>query len=49
VLETVNFVLSLVVITASFALIFKLLPDVHVAWSRCLAGSGVDLLLLHAW
>ncbi len=41
VLETVNFVLSLVVITASFALIFKLLPDVHVAWSDVWLGAAL--------
>ena len=41
VLETVNFVLSLVVITASFALIFKLLPDVHVAWRDVWLGAAL--------
>jgi membrane protein len=41
VLETVNFVLSLAVITASFALIFKLLPDVHVAWRDVWLGAAL--------
>lgn len=40
-LETLNFVLSLVVITASFALIFKLLPDVHIAWTDVWLGAAL--------
>ena len=32
VLEAVNFVISFYVITFLFGMIFKLLPDVYVAW-----------------
>jgi YihY family inner membrane protein len=41
VLEGVNFVISFVVITGSFALIFKLLPDVKVAWRDVWLGAAV--------
>lgn len=45
VLETVNFVISFAVITASFALIFKLLPDVNIAWRDVWLGASVTSLL----
>jgi hypothetical protein len=41
VLEGVNFVISFVVITGSFALIFKLFPDVKVAWRDVWLGAAV--------
>ena len=44
VLETVNFVISFAVITVSFALIFKLLPDVRIAWRDVWLGAGVTSL-----
>jgi membrane protein len=43
-LETVNFIISLAVITGSFALIFKLLPDVHVAWRDVWLGAALTSL-----
>jgi membrane protein len=43
-LETVNFIISLAVITGSFALIFKLLPDVHVAWRDVWLGATLTSL-----
>jgi membrane protein len=45
VLEAVNFVISFFVITGSFALIFKLLPDVKVAWRDVLLGAAATSLL----
>src|SRR5215510_7851603 len=39
VLEGVNFVISFAVITGSFAMIFKLLPDVKVAWRDVWLGA----------
>jgi membrane protein len=44
VLEVVNFVISFAVITGSFALIFKLLPDVKVAWRDVWLGAAVTSL-----
>jgi membrane protein len=44
VLEAVNFVISFVVITGSFGLIFKLLPDVKVAWRDVWLGAAVTSL-----
>jgi membrane protein len=38
-LEVLNFVISLVVITALFAMIFKVLPDVRVAWRDVAIGA----------
>ena len=44
VLESVNFVISFAVITFSFALIFKLLPDVKVAWRDVWLGAAATSL-----
>jgi membrane protein len=43
-LETLNSVISFVVITGSFALIFKLLPDVRIAWRDVWLGAAVTSL-----
>jgi len=45
VLEAVNFVISFTVITGSFALIFKLLPDVKVAWRDVWLGAAITAAL----
>jgi membrane protein len=44
-LELVDFVISLGVITVLFATIFKLLPDVHVAWRDVWLGAALTSLL----
>jgi membrane protein len=44
-LETVNFVISFVVITGLFAMTFKLLPDVRIAWRDVWLGAAVTSLL----
>jgi membrane protein len=44
-LPLLNFVLSFAVITALFALIFKVLPDVDMRWSDVLPGGAVTALL----
>jgi membrane protein len=43
-LEALNVVISFVVITGSFALIFKLLPDVRIAWRDVWLGAAVTSL-----
>lgn len=43
-LEAVNFVVSFAVVTGSFALIFKLLPDVKIAWWDVWLGAAVTAL-----
>jgi membrane protein len=43
-LEAVNFIISFVVITGSFALIFNLLPDVKIAWRDVWLGAAVTSL-----
>ena len=45
VLQTINFAVSLVVVTALFALIFKILPDVRVAWRDVWIGAAMTALL----
>ena len=45
VLEAVNFVISFSVITVLFAMIFKVLPDVHVAWRDVWLGAALTSLL----
>jgi membrane protein len=44
-LEALNSIISLVVITGAFAVIFKLLPDVKVAWRDVWLGAAVTSLL----
>lgn len=43
-LEMLNFVISLTVITGAFALTFKLLPDVKIAWRDVWLGAAVTSL-----
>jgi len=45
VLEIINLVLSFVVITLLFALIFKVLPDVEIAWNDVWIGAAITALL----
>jgi membrane protein len=45
VLFLLNFVLSFVVITGLFALIFKVLPDAKVAWQDVWVGAGLTAAL----
>jgi membrane protein len=45
VLQVVNFVVSLAVITGLFAMIYKLLPRVEIAWGDVWVGAGVTSLL----
>jgi membrane protein len=44
-LEALNLVISFAVITALFAMTFKLLPDVHIAWRDVWLGAAVTSLL----
>jgi len=44
-LQILNFAISLLVITAVFAAIFKVLPDARVAWRDVWVGAGVTALL----
>ncbi len=45
VLTGAEFGLSLIVITLLFAVIFKVLPDVHVAWPDVWAGAAITALM----
>jgi membrane protein len=45
VLQALNFIISLSVITLLFALIFRFLPDAEVAWSDVWIGAGLTALL----
>lgn len=45
VLQGINVVLSLVVITGLFALIFKVLPDAHIAWRDVWVGAALTAVL----
>lgn len=46
--ETINFFVSFTVITYLFAVMFKLLPDVHVRWRDVWTGAAVTALLFVA-
>ncbi len=48
VLEAINSIISLAVITGAFAVIFKLLPDVKIAWRDVWLGAAVTSLLFTA-
>jgi membrane protein len=43
--QVLNFCISLAVITALFALMFKALPDVHIRWRDVWVGAGVTAAL----
>ncbi|MGZ8405943.1 MAG: YihY/virulence factor BrkB family protein [Nitrospira sp.] len=45
VLHLLEFLISLAVITGLFAMIFKVLPDAHVAWSDVWIGAALTSLL----
>ncbi|MGE5774661.1 MAG: YihY/virulence factor BrkB family protein [Chloroflexota bacterium] len=44
-LQLINFVISFVVVTALFAMIFKFLPEVDIAWKDVWLGAAVTSLL----
>jgi membrane protein len=48
VLEVSNFVVSFVAVTLLFGLIYRLLPDVHLAWRDVAMGAVLTALLLVA-
>ena len=43
--QVLNFCISLAVVTALFALMFKTLPDVHIKWRDVWVGAGVTAVL----
>jgi membrane protein len=43
--QIINFLVSFAVITFLFAAIFKVLPDVHIAWREVWLGAAVTALL----
>lgn len=45
--QTINFLISLGVITVLFALIFKILPDVKIAWRNVWVGALLTALLFN--
>jgi membrane protein len=45
VLHSLDLLLSLAIITALFAMMFKMLPDVKIAWSDVWIGAGITSLL----
>ncbi len=47
-LEALNFVVSFVVVTALFAMIYKVLPRVRIAWRDVWIGAAVTALLFTA-
>jgi membrane protein len=44
-LQGLNLMFSLVVITALFALIFKVLPDAHISWRDVWVGAALTAIL----
>jgi membrane protein len=46
-LKTLNFTLSLAIITALFAMIFKFLPDVKIAWRDVWIGGFITAILFN--
>ena len=48
-METTNALLSFVVITFMFAVIYKLLPDVTIAWRNVWTGAAGSLIVILLW
>ncbi len=46
-LQLINFVISFLVVTLLFMMIFKVLPEVHIAWKDVLLGAAVTSLLFN--
>ncbi|HEY6073065.1 MAG TPA: YihY/virulence factor BrkB family protein [Anaerolineales bacterium] len=46
-LQLINFVISFLVVTILFMMIFKVLPEVHIAWKDVLLGAAVTSLLFN--
>ena len=44
-LPQINYLVSLVILTLLFALLFKMLPDAHITWRDVLLGATVTTLL----
>jgi membrane protein len=44
-LQTVNFGLSLVIVMLLFVMVYKVLPDVEIAWEEVLIGAAVTAVL----
>jgi membrane protein len=44
-LEVVNFAVTVVVVTLLFAMMYKLLPDVHISWGDVWVGAAITALL----
>jgi membrane protein len=44
-LEAINFIVALVITTGLFAMIYKLLPNVEIAWRDVWIGAGVTAVL----
>ncbi|MGH8712471.1 MAG: YihY/virulence factor BrkB family protein [Casimicrobiaceae bacterium] len=47
-LRALNFALSLAVITVLFAMIYKILPNAHIAWQDVWVGAAITALLFAA-
>jgi membrane protein len=45
ILQSVNFLISFAVITLMFAMIYKILPDIYIAWSDVALGAAITSLL----
>ena len=48
ILQVANFVISIGVISLLFAMIFKVLPDAHIAWKDVWLGAAVTAILFSA-
>jgi membrane protein len=47
VLQAVNFLISLGLLTTMFALVYKMVPDAYVAWGDALVGAMITALLFN--
>jgi membrane protein len=45
--EAINFVTSLAILTALFAMLFKWFPDTEIAWQDVIPGAAVTALLFN--
>lgn len=46
-LQTINFIMAFVLTTAMFAVVYKVVPDAHVAWGDACVGAALTAILFN--
>ena len=46
-LQTINFIMAFILTTAMFAMVYKVVPDAHVAWGDACVGAALTAILFN--